>query len=370
MLGDRIHGGIIAVPRGRWRALRRIEVIQAGHPLPDDAGRRAAHRVLTLAAKLTARDLLVVLLSGGASSLLPAPSPPVTLADKRRVTRLLLASGATIQEVNTVRKHLSLLKGGRLAAATSARIISLILSDVVGHDPSTIASGPTAPDPTTFADARAVLDRYRLWARIPGRARARLAAGLRGGAEETPKPSSPVFRRVQNEIIGSNAMAVAALAKTAADHGLHPIVLSTSLTGEAREAAKLFGAIARELHHTGRPVRRPACVLAGGELTVTLQGAGRGGRAQEFALAAAIEIAGLPDLWIAGFGTDGADGPTDVAGAVADGGMVARAARLRIDPMTALRRNDAYRFFQKVGGHIRTGLTGTNLNDLYLLLAL
>ena len=369
ILGDRLQSGVVVVPHGHRTALQITEALEAGHPLPDQAGLRAAQRVLASVGKLTLHDLLFVLLSGGASSLLPAPSPPVTLGEKRRVTQLLLGCGATIQEINTVRKHLSALKGGRLAAATPARIISLILSDVIGSDLGTIASGPTAPDPTTYADAHAVLRRYGLWERIPMRARAHLAAGMRGAVEDTPKPEAQVFRRVHNEIIGNNAAAVAALAQTAADSRLRPLVLSTSLTGEAREAAKLFGAIAREIHRFGRPVARPACVIASGELTVTVRGPGRGGRAQEFALAAANEIAGLSGIWIAAFGTDGADGPTDVAGAVVDGGTVKRAKHLRLDPLEALRRNDAYPFFKKVGGHIRTGPTGTNVNDLYLLIA-
>ncbi len=369
ILGEWLHGGLLTIPRGQAAAVRRVEVTRAGHPLPDEAGHRAARRLLTLAGTLTARDLMFVLLSGGASSLLPAPSSPVTLADKRRTTQQLLASGATIQEINTVRKHLSLLKGGRLAAATPARIVSLILSDVVGQDLGTIASGPTAADPTTYRDAQAVLRRYGLWDRGPARVRDRLTQGLRGMAEETPKPDSPVFRRVQNEIIGNNAAAVASVANAAADLGLHPLVLSTSLTGEAREAAKLFGAMAREIHQSGRPVRRPACLIAGGELTVTVHGDGRGGRAQEFALAAALEIAGLPDTWIVGFGTDGVDGPTNAAGAVVNGLTVRRATRLGIDARAALQRNDAYPFFKKAGGHISTGPTGTNINDLYLLIA-
>lgn len=369
ILGDHLHGGVVVVPYGLRRPMRTITLVEAAHPLPDEAGRRAAQQVLTLVRQLRPDDLLFVLLSGGASSLLAAPSPPVTLAEKRRTTRLLLRSGATIQEINTVRKHLSSLKGGRLATATPARIISLILSDVIGDDLGTIASGPTAPDPTTYADACAILRRYGLWGTIPARARASLAAGMRGGRAETPKPRSAAFRRVQNEIIGNNAAAVAAVARTASRSGFRTLVLSTSLTGEAREAARLFGSIAREIHSFNRPVSRPACVIAGGELTVTVRGPGRGGRAQEFALAAALEIATLPGVWIAAVGTDGADGPTEVAGAVVTGDTVGRARPLRVNPMDALRQNDAYRFFKKVGGHIDTGRTGTNVNDLYLLIA-
>lgn len=369
ILGNDLHGGVVVVPYGLRRRMRAIAVLEAGHPLPDQAGRRAAQQVLAVVQTLSRHDLLFVLLSGGASSLLPAPSPPVTLAEKRRTTQLLLRCGATIQETNTVRKHLSSLKGGRLAAATSAHIISLILSDVIGDDFGTIASGPTAPDPTAYADAYAVLRRYGLWEAIPARARGCLAAGMRGARAETPKPGAPVFRRVQNEIVGNNATAVAAVARTATRSRFQPFVLSTSFIGEAREAAKIFGAIAREIVSYGRPVARPACVIAGGELTVTVRGRGLGGRGQEFALAAAIEIANVPAVWIAAIGTDGTDGPTDVAGAVVNGETVTRAKRLGVDLTEALRRNDAYRFFKKVGGHISTGRTGTNVNDLYLLIA-
>jgi hydroxypyruvate reductase len=262
------------------------------------------------------------------------------------------------------------MKGGRMAAATRAHLIALILSDVLGDDLATIGSGPTAPDGTTYADAIQILRRYGIWNKVPPNVRAHLLKGRRGAYPESPKPGARMFRRVQNQIIGNNQAAVDTVARVAKQCGLHPLILSTSLQGEAREVAKCFGAMAREIVTTGRPIRRPTCLIAGGELTVTVRGKGRGGRAQEFALAAAREIAGLPNVWIAGFGTDGTDGPTDAAGAVVDGQTLTRAARLRVDPTDSLDRNDAYHFFKTVGGLIHTGPTGTNVNDLYLLIAL
>lgn len=368
VLGARLEGGLLVVKYGHGAATTRLAILEAGHPVPDRAGEAAAARLLALVRSLGPRDLLVVLLSGGASSLLPAPAPGLSLADKQRTSALLLGCGAGIREINAVRKHLSAIKGGRLAAACRATIVTLTLSDVLGDDLAAIGSGPTAPDPTTFAEACAILRRYGLWRRVPASVRRHLSDGLAGRVAETPKPGARLFARVHHQIIGNNRQAVAAAATAARRAGLRPLVLTTTLTGEAREAARLFGALAREVLATGRPVRPPCCVLAGGELTVTLRGHGRGGRAQEFALAAAREIAGLPRLWIAGVGTDGTDGPTDAAGAVADGRTAARASRAGLDPEAALARNDAYTFFTKAGGLLVTGPTGTNVNDLYLLI--
>jgi len=369
LLGTRLATGLVVVKYGHSVSTRMIEVVEAGHPVPDRAGQKGGTRLLRLVRSLDPNDLLFVLLSGGASGLLPAPAPGLTLADKQKTTQLLIRSGATIQEINTVRKHLSAIKGGNLAAASQARVISLILSDVMGDDLGAIGSGPTAPDQTTYADACRSLRHYRLWAHVPARIQARLAQGVRGIHEETPKPGSSLFRRVQNQIIGNNGAAVEAVAQAARRSGFRPLVLSTSVMGEAKEAAKVFGAIAREIVTSGRPVRRPTCVIAGGELTVTVRGRGQGGRAQEFALAAALEIAGLPKVWIAAFATDGTDGPTDAAGAVVDGQTVTRAQRVGLIPHEWLLENNAYPFFKKVGGHIITGPTGTNVNDLYLLIA-
>jgi glycerate-2-kinase len=370
VIGGTLEGGLVIVKYGHAVRTKRVEIAEAGHPLPDHAGQNAATRLLALVGGLTPDDLLVVLLSGGASSLLPVPAPGLRLREKQSTTRLLLRSGASIQEVNAVRKHLSAIKGGRLAAATEAKVVSLILSDVIGDDLGSIGSGPTAPDPTTYGEACAILRRYGLWRRVPSRVRTHLLAGKRGDYLETPKPEARVFTRVHNHLIGNNTQAVEAVARTARKSGLRPLVLSSSLAGEAREAAKVFGAVAREIAVSGRPASPPACIIAGGELTVTVRGTGRGGRAQEFALAAARDIAGLPDTWVVGCGTDGTDGPTDVAGAVVDGTTFVRARGAGLNPEGALDRNDAYSFFKRFGGHITTGPTGTNVNDIYLLIAL
>lgn len=369
-LGARIDTGLVVVKYGHGAPTKKIQIVEAGHPIPDAAGLRASGMVMALVGTLKPDDLLIVLLSGGASSLLPAPAPGITLKDKQQTTKLLLRSGATIQEMNAVRKHLSSVKGGQLAAATAGRVASVILSDVIGNDLGTIGSGPTSPDPSTFHEAWTVLERYGVTAELPETVRRRMKAGINNSVAETPKPGAALFRRVHNVLVGDNQAAVDAVAHLAKGQGLHTLVLSTTVTGEAREIAKLYGAMAREIAAQDRPVRRPCCVIAGGETTVTVRGQGQGGRAQEFALAAALEIAGLPNVWVAGFATDGTDGPKPVAGAVVNGETSARAQRGKLNLLRALRENDAYPFFNKLNAHIVTGPTGTNVNDLYLLLAL
>lgn len=369
-LGSRLDSGLVVVKYGHGVPTAKIAVEEAGHPIPDQAGQRAASRLLSMVSSLTGRDLLIVLLSGGASSLLPAPVKGVTLADKRATTDRLLRCGAAIQEINAVRKHLSFLKGGRLVESTPATVVTLILSDVLGDDLSAIASGPTAPDPTTYGEAMAILRRYGIWRTIPPRVRQHLRQGQRGRVAETPKPKSSIFRRVHHYVIGSNTIALAAVIRAARDAGLRTLVYSTRLKGEARAAGKRFGAIARSIVKHGKPFSRPCCVVAGGETTVTVVGNGKGGRAQEFAVAAAREIAGLQRIWVAAIGTDGTDGPTDAAGAVVDGGTVARANRLGVNLDHALQHNNTYPALKRLHCHIVTGPTGTNVNDLYLLLVL
>ncbi len=370
VLGSRLSKGLVVVKYGHAAPTRRVAILEAGHPVPDQAGARAAAAILQCARDLGKDDLLIVLLSGGASSLLPMPAAGLSLQDKQKTTTLLLRSGATIHEVNAVRKHLSALKGGRLAQATRASVLSLILSDVMGDNLEVIGSGPTAPDPTTFQDARAILQRYELWRRLSARVRGHLSAGCRRRLLETPKPGARLFRRVHHVLIGNNSAAVDAATIAVARARVNALTLSTTLTGEAREIAKVFGAMAREIVRRGRPLGRPACVLAGGELTVLVRGKGLGGRAQEFALASALEIAGLRDVWIGACGTDGTDGPTDAAGAIVDGTVLARAARLGMDVGQALDHNDAYPLLKRLDAHIMTGPTGTNVNDLYFLIAL
>jgi glycerate-2-kinase len=369
-LGPRLQGGFVVVKYGHVVPTRRIVVAEAGHPVPDRSGQRAAARLCAMAAELGPRDLLLVLLSGGASSLLPAPVAGVTLADKQRTTQALLRCGASIREINTVRKHLSRIKGGRLAELTEATVVTVILSDVLGDDLSAIASGPTAPDPTTYQDAVAILKRDRIWRALPQRVRQHLDRGCQGFVSETPKPGSSLFRRVHHHIVGNNATAVTAVIRAAREAGLRTLVYTPVLTGEAREAGRRFGALARNIVREGRPLQRPCCVVAGGETTVTVTGKGTGGRAQEFAAAAALEIAGLAKVWVVAIGTDGTDGPTDAAGAVVDGDTVARAQRLSVDLKGALKRHNTYPALKRLHQLILTGPTGTNVNDLYLLLVL
>ena len=369
-LGTRLEDGLVIVKTGHTLATKRIAVLEAGHPIPDRAGLHGTQRLLRLTRRLTSRDLLIVLLSGGASSLLPAPVPGVTLADKQRTTRLLLRSGATINEMNVVRKHLSLIKGGGLAVSTRARIVTLLLSDVIGDDLGSIGSGPTAGDPSTFADAVGVLQRYGSWHAVPEAVRRYLHRGRKGDVSETLKPSSRRLRAVQHHIIGNNRIMLEAVVGAAQRAGLHTKFVSHPITGEARVAAKQLTDLAKSIMEGHRTLKRPCCVVAGGETTVTVTGRGKGGRAQEFAASAALEIAGLPNTWVVALGTDGTDGPTDAAGAIVTGGTFAQAKKLSIDLRSSLQRHDTYPALKALGCHIHTGPTGTNVNDLYLLLLL
>lgn len=369
ILGDRISAGLVSVKGGYLGGTRRIELKEAGHPVPDEAGFRAAKAVLELAARAGEEDLVIVLLSGGGSALLPFPAGGVTLAEKQELTQLLLSSGANIREINAVRKHLSRVKGGRLAqAAFPARLLALILSDVVGDPVDAIASGPTAPDPTTFADALAVLEKYRLRNKVPTSILEHLQTGLEGLLPETPKPDDPLFRRVTNLVVGSNLSALLAARDRAEELGFHALILSSSIEGEAREVAKVHGAIAREVRRTGNPLPPPACVISGGETAVTVRGKGLGGRNQEFVLAAALEVEGLPQTVIFSAGTDGTDGPTAAAGAVADGETVQRARALNLAPAEFLADNNSYGFFERLQDLVITGPTNTNVMDLQLVL--
>jgi glycerate 2-kinase len=366
ILGRHLDGGVVVVKYGHRLPTTRITVVEAGHPLPDRAGLTAARRIMKLVTGLTARDLLIVLLSGGASSLVPAPVSGVTLADKRRVTEQLLRCGAGISEINTVRKHLSNLKGGRLAALSDARIVTLILSDVIGDQVSAIGSGPTANDPTTYGDAIECLRRHGLWSSAPRSVRRHLIRGVDGRLTETPKPGARLFRRIQHEVIGNNATALAALIATAQAAGWRTLLLPP-FTKDARKAGAEMGALAKRILMRRRPLPRPCCVMAGGETTVTVTGSGKGGRAQEFALAAAKAVAGLRGVYVAAVATDGTDGPTDAAGALVSGETWNRAKTMGIDLDAALSRNDSYRALKRLNCHITTGPTGTNVNDLYLV---
>ena len=365
LLGTRIRGGLINTKYGHSVRLRRAEVNECGHPVPDSNGEAGAERIAHLASQAGSQDLVICLISGGASALTPLPAPPVTLEEKQATTRLLLECGANIHEINCLRKHISAIKGGQLARlAYPATVVALILSDVIGDDLDVIGSGPTVPDRSTFADAQAILDKYRIGDKVPAGVRER----MRGGAAETPKPGDPIFRKVQNLIVGSNRLAVDAAAEQARALGYHTLVLSTMLDGEAREVARVHTAIAREILAAGRPVRRPACIITGGETTVTIRGTGLGGRNQEFTLAAALGIAGLKGVAFLSGGTDGTDGPTDAAGAVADDSTIARAEAAGMQALQYLANHDSYHFFEKLDDLIKTGPTGTNVADVQILL--
>jgi len=372
ILGARVDDAIAVAPPGPPSYLRRTRLLLAGHPVPDARGAQAAEAVLAVARELGRDDLLLVLLSGGASALLPAPVGGVSLEEKAGLTARLMAAGATIGELNTVRKHLSRLKGGGLArAAAPARVACLVLSDVVGDDLSTIASGPTVPDPTTFADAVLVLRRRGVYDDAPAAIRRHLEAGLRGEAPETAKPGEALFARVATRVIGNNAIAVAAAEREARRQGLRARVLTTRLEGEAREAARVLVAVLRECVETGRPAATPVCLLAGGETTVTVRGPGRGGRNQEIAVAAVDPLSRFPaHAVVASLATDGVDGASDAAGGVVDQETAREAAALGLAPAAAfLAASDSTSFLGPLGGLIVTGPTGTNVVDLTVLLA-
>jgi glycerate 2-kinase len=355
VLGDRISGGLVNIPYGQAPKLRRIELNPSGHPIPDERGAAGARRMLEIARIAGPGDLLICVISGGASALLPAPAPPLTLAGKQELTRRLLRSGADIHEMNVVRKHLSSIKGGQLAkAAWPATVLTLILSDVVGDDPAVIGSGPTVVDASTRQQARRILIRYGIQA----------PAALR----ETPKPGDPHLARAHYKVTGSNRQSIRGAAGAARELGYRTLVLSTSIQGETREVARMHAAIAREILDSGQPVPRPACLLSGGETTVTVRGQGQGGRNLEFVLAAALELEGAGEATILSAGTDGIDGPTDAAGAVADSRTMRRARALGLDARLFLEDNDSYHFFERLEALIKTGPTGTNVMDVRVLL--
>jgi len=370
ILGRRISAGLINTKYGHLAKLQRIELNECGHPVPDEQGIAGARRIASLAEECGPRDLVFCLISGGASALTPLPAPGITLEEKQATTKALLACGATIHEINAVRKHISGVKGGQLARlAAPATVVSLLLSDVIGDSLDVIGSGPTAPDSSTFASTWAVIGKYGIEDRIPGSVAERFRRGIAGEIAETPKDGDACFRRTQNLIVGSNRLAVDAAAAKARQLGYRPVVLSTFIEGETREIAAMHAAIAREALVSGHPAKPPACFISGGETTVTIRGNGLGGRNQEFALAAALALDGLAGAAAFSGGTDGTDGPTDAAGAIADGATVERARALGLSASAALAANDSYHFFEALGDLVKTGPTGTNVMDIRLLLA-
>jgi len=366
VLGRRITAGLINVkdaPASRRNS--RIELNPCGHPMPDARGVAGAERIAQIAAAARKDDLVVCLISGGASALMPLPAVGITLAEKQATTRLLLACGANIHEINTIRKHISRIKGGQLARlAAPAAVESLLLSDVVGDDLDVIGSAPTAPDASTFAAAAEVFDRYGIRARVPAAVKRRIEGGQRGELPETPKPGDPIFQRVRNTVVGGNRLALAAAARHARSLGFRTLVLSSQIQGETREIARMHAAIACEIVGSHQPVKAPACIITGGETTVTLKGEGLGGRNQEFVLAAAIDIAGLKNVVVFSAGTDGSDGPTDAAGAIADGQTLGR----NPDARRYLDENNSYRYFESLGDLVISGPTNTNVMDVRIIL--
>lgn len=379
LLGGRIAEGLVIVKGGQAESLARIRILEAGHPMPDARSVAAGREILALASRVRkaqeggVRCLVVMLISGGGSALLCAPHEGLDLEDKARATELLLASGATIQEMNAVRKHLSAVKGGRLARAFApATILSLVLSDVVGDDLDVIASGPAAPDGSTWEAALRVVERRGLASVFPPRALSLLENGAAGGVPETPKPGDPIFVGTRSFIVGCNDLALKAAEAEARELGYHCLSLGPMIRGEAREIAHVFSALAFALERSGLAPGRPACVLAGGETTVTLRGKGRGGRNQEMALSFLRDLASTPargsSAVFLSAGTDGDDGPTDAAGAFADRLNLERALALGLDPQDYLERNDSHSFFEAAGGLFKTGQTGTNVGDIQVLL--
>ncbi|MEO0392846.1 MAG: glycerate kinase [Pseudomonadota bacterium] len=361
-LFDRLEG-LIVTRYGHAVPCERLEIVEASHPVPDQAGMNAATRIKALAAELGPDDVLVCLISGGGSALLALPAPGLTLGHKQAVTSDLLKSGATIGEMNAVRKHLSAIKGGQLAAASHpARLVSLLISDVPGDDPETIASGPTVPDPSSFAQAQQILSDYGIEPPAP------VTAWLTQATPETPKPGDAIFDRAETVMIATPQMALEAAAAAAKDHGLTPLILSDAIEGEAREVAKVHAAIARQMQKQAQPVGTPGLILSGGETTVTVRGNGRGGRNAEFCLALALDLAGAPGITAIACDTDGIDGSEDNAGAFVLPDTLTRAKAAGLDPAAVLRGNDSYGLFNTIGDLVMTGPTLTNVNDFRAIL--
>lgn len=360
--------GLVVTRYAHGMPCERIRVVEAGHPVPDEAGERAAAEILASAAQLQDDDLLIVLVSGGGSSLLSLPVDAVPMADLKAVTRALLASGAPIQEMNVVRKHLSRIQGGRLAQATRARVLALVVSDVAGDDLSAIASGPCAPDPSTYRDALDVLARWDVQA--PASVAAHLERGVRGEVGETPKAGDPIFSRVEHRMVATAHASLEAGAAVFEAAGVRAAILGDTITGEARDVAQVLGAIAREIAGHGRPFAAPVALVSGGECTVTVRGKGRGGRCSEFLLALSRELEGLAGAWAIAADTDGIDGVEDNAGAVLAPDTLRRAREAGLDARRMLDDNDAYAFFAPLGDLLVTGPTRTNVNDYRAILLL
>jgi hydroxypyruvate reductase len=369
LLGERVEKGIINVKYGFTEDLAFTEVIEAGHPVPDENGVKGTQKILDLLQGAGKKDLIFSVISGGGSALLPHPGENVTLAEKQEITRQLLACGASIDEINAVRKHISSSKGGRMArAAFPSTVVNLMLSDVVGDKMDVIASGPFVPDSSTFKDVEAIFRKYDM-EDVPASIREHLKAGLEGQIPETPKENDPIFERVFNFIVGSNIMALETASEKAKELGYETLILSSMVEGETRDVALVHTAIAKEIVKTGRPIPSPACIISGGETTVTIRGDGLGGRNQEFGLAACIDLEELPPrVVVLCGGSDGNDGPTDAAGALVDPLTVTRGRETGMEAADYLKNNDAYHFLEKTQDLLTTGPTNTNVMDVRLVM--
>lgn len=371
VLDGAVTAGVVSIPDYQVRTpnCRTVSLRRASHPLPDERAVEAVKEMLALVGRPSARDMVICLISGGGSSLLTYPEAGIRLPELQRVTDELLRSGAEIREINAVRKHLSRIKGGRLARTLyPARVVSLIVSDVVGDHLDAVASGPTVPDPTTFSDAKRVLEARHIWKNAPPGVRTAIERGVDGAIEETPKEGSKFFKNVRNTLIGGNGPSCIAAASALRRRGYATRIVSTRVVGEAREVGETMAGLARGIAEESKPLKPPACVVAGGETTVTVRGKGIGGRNQELVLSAARGIDGLEGAYVASMGTDGADGPTSAAGALADGNAFARARKAGLDPVAYLRDNDSNSFFREMGGLIVTGPTGRNVNDVIVVM--
>ncbi|MEM2347717.1 MAG: glycerate kinase [Sulfolobales archaeon] len=369
VLGDLIIDGIVIVPKGlKPPKLGRIKVMYGSHPIPDEDTINSTKELLRLCSQ-SEGEMFIVLISGGGSALFELPVEPITLNDLRVLTTQLLKCGADIKEINTVRKHVSMVKGGRLAELLyPSNVVSLILSDVVGDPIEFIASGPTAPDPTTYDDAVKLLKRYEIFDSIPASVREVLMKGLRGELRETPKPGDKIFDKVLNYVVASNYISLKAMEEEARRLGYNTLILTSMVEGEAREVGKLLAGVMKNVKKYDEPVRKPAAILAGGETTVTVRGKGIGGRNQELALSVAISIAGLDNVVFASIGSDGVDGVSVAAGGIVDGETVIRGRELGLNPYDFLNNNDSYNYLSRLGSSILTGPTGTNVNDLLIAL--
>ncbi|HPD60949.1 MAG TPA: glycerate kinase [Thermodesulfobacteriota bacterium] len=370
MLRDKLNGGLVIVKYGHGADLKKIKVIEAGHPIPDENGLRGAQALIELATAFGKADLVFCVLSGGGSALIPLPPTGISLSEKQEVTKLLLGCGAAINEVNKIRKHLSRIKGGNLAKAVyPATLICLIISDVIGNNLEAIASGPTVADHSNFFECKKILEQYHLFDRIPPAVQDYILRGLRGEAPETPKSEDIIFKKTINLIIVSNSQCLEAAEQKAKTMGYNTLLLSSFINGEAKEVAKTQAAVLKEIITFNRPISRPACIISGGEPTVTLRGMGKGGRNQELALALGIEIAGWKGAAALSAGSDGTDGPTEAAGAYVDWRTVERAQESGLDPYQYLDHNDSFHFFEQLQDLIITGPTKTNVMDIIVLLA-